>query len=352
MTCRCFTTALRLVLPTLAILIAHGPACAEQELEQKASWAIPAPAEVKAQVDAFLQSRSLDEPTRAQIAALWNDEALQKNRSSEELLDLVATTLGLVDTNAQQVVDFCRTTAEVTTLPDFAVLKDDQQPALMRNNLRLIYGRWLATHECYDEAIEQLQGLATTDVVDPAALLFYQCVAYQRMPDKRQCLPLVTRLLERQQEIPRRYLTLAQLIHADIKPLESDSLDEISRLMDEVRRRLALRRAGTRVRQQEDEVVAKLDKLIKKVEEQQQQQAAAAAATLQPSNPAQDSMPMGGKGPGNIDPKEIGRKSGWGNMPPAQRQEALQQIGKDLPAHYREVLEEYFRRLAREEGSQ
>ena len=61
-------------------------------------------------------------------------------------------------------------------------------------------------------------------------------------------------------------------------------------------------------------------------------------------------MPLGGKGPGNVDPKDIGSKSGWGNLPPKQRQEALQQISKDLPAHYREVIEEYFRRLAREGG--
>ncbi len=57
---------------------------------------------------------------------------------------------------------------------------------------------------------------------------------------------------------------------------------------------------------------------------------------------------MGGKGPGKVDPKSIGTKAGWGNLPPKERQEALQQIGKDLPAHYREVIEEYFRKLARE----
>ena len=96
-------------------------------------------------------------------------------------------------------------------------------------------------------------------------------------------------------------------------------------------------------------MVAKLDKLIKRLEEQQQ--SSSSAANLAPSNPAPDSMPMGGKGPGNVDPKQIGTKTGWGNLPPKERQEALQQIGKDLPAHYREVIEEYFRKLAREGGN-
>jgi hypothetical protein len=35
-------------------------------------------------------------------------------------------------------------------------------------------------------------------------------------------------------------------------------------------------------------------------------------------------------------------------LPPKERQEALQQISKELPAHYREAIEEYFRKLARE----
>jgi hypothetical protein len=332
-------------------MLSSGSLCAAQDLEQKASWAWPDAAKVKADVDAYLQTRPVDEPTRAKITALWTDDAVRA-LGPEQLLDQVAATLALVDANAQRLVEFCQTATDAATLPDIAMLRDEQQPALLRHNLRLVFGRWLATHNCYDEAIEQLQGLTTADVVDPAALLFYQCVAYHRMPDKRQCLPFVTQLLERQQQIPRRYLTVAQLIQADIEPLETDSLDEISRMMDEVHRRLELRRAGTRVRQQEDEVIAKLDKLIKKIEEQQQQQASAASGSLQPTNPAQDSMPMPGKGPGNVDPKQIGSKSGWGNLPPAERQEALQQIGKDLPAHYREVIEEYFRRLAREGSGQ
>ena len=59
---------------------------------------------------------------------------------------------------------------------------------------------------------------------------------------------------------------------------------------------------------------------------------------------------MGGKGPGNIVQRDIGHQSGWGDLPPHQRQEALQQIGKDFPAHYRDVIEQYFRKLATEES--
>ena len=58
---------------------------------------------------------------------------------------------------------------------------------------------------------------------------------------------------------------------------------------------------------------------------------------------------MGGKGPGNVTKKDIGSESGWGDLPPKEREEAMQQIGRDFPSHYRDVIEQYFRPLAAEE---
>ncbi len=121
--------------------------------------------------------------------------------------------------------------------------------------------------------------------------------------------------------------------------------------MEDIRRRLDLGRAGPKVRGVEDGVIASLDKLIDKLEEQQQAAAAAAAAAAKksgrggamPNAPLPDSRPMELKGPGEVAKRDIGDGSGWGNLPPRERDEALQQIGKDFPAHYRDVIEQYFR---------
>ena len=56
-------------------------------------------------------------------------------------------------------------------------------------------------------------------------------------------------------------------------------------------------------------------------------------------------------GPGEVTKKNIGSESGWGDLPPKQREEAMQQIGRDFPSHYRDAIEEYFRKLAAEESS-
>ena len=46
----------------------------------------------------------------------------------------------------------------------------------------------------------------------------------------------------------------------------------------------------------------------------------------------------------------VGSEAGWGNLPEKDREKALQDIGRDFPSHYREVIEEYFRRLAAEQS--
>ena len=66
------------------------------------------------------------------------------------------------------------------------------------------------------------------------------------------------------------------------------------------------------------------------------------------NKPMQDSKLAPLKGPGDVDHRRIGNTAGWGDLPPKQREEALQQIGKDFPSHYRDAIEQYFRKLAAE----
>jgi hypothetical protein len=233
------------------------------------------------------------------------------------------------------------------------LLADAGTSPFERNNLRLLYGRWLVQSAFFDEALQQLESLQPADVVDPAGLLFYQSVVDHRLLKKEAGLEALSRLLEPGHDIPRRYLSVARLMQSDLSPLQDESLDHIARRMDDIRRRLDLGRAGTRVREVEDGVIKSLDKLIEELEKEAAAAAAAAAqgaGNLAPLSPAQDSTPMGGKGPGHTVQKDIGHQSGWGDLPPHKRQEAMQQIGKEFPSHYRDVIEQYFRTLAAEES--
>jgi len=321
----------------------------QEDLAMRATWQPPAALDVRESVLAWVAKQPSDGgATLSQVDALWPAGDLPQVHAS--LLERVMETIALFDVEARLLVERCRTPPPTLLPPPPELLTDESRAPLVRFNARLYYARWLAQHAYYDEALEQLAGLLPEDVVDPASLLFYQSVSSHRLLQKEQCLATVQRLLENERSLPRRYASVARLMEADIKPLQMDSLDEVSRLMEDIRRRLNLGRAGTRVRQEEDDVIAKLDKMIEELEKQRQQQQASGngGGNLQPSSPAEQSGNYGGSGPGDVDQKRPRNQSNWGNLPPKERQEALQQISKDLPAHYREVIEEYFRKLARD----
>ena len=321
---------------------------ADNDLEKRASWSSPTAADVKAQVETWLKTQQINEVTQIKIDSLWPAEGLPTEPA--QLLDQATATIALLNPAAHKLVLHCDSDNASLILPVFTVLEDKDLAPWALNNLRLLYARWLVQQRRYDEALEQIETIKPADVIDPASLLFYQSACYHRLLKKDQCLPLISKLLENKDTISNRYQTLARLMQADLEPLKTDSLDEVARLMDDIQRRLDLARAGKRVRQEEDDVIAKLDKMIEELEQQQQQSGGGGAGQggNNPSSPAQDSAPLGGSGPGNVDPKSIGNASGWGNLPPKEREKALQQISKGLPAHYREVIEEYFRKLARD----
>ena len=307
----------------------------------------PADAEqVRQQVWTWLHERGVDEALRAKAEESWPTDA--PPATGVELLSRLAQTFALVDEDARKLVDLCSKARTDVVLPRQAWMADPETPPLVANNLRLLYGRWLAHGSLFDEAREQLDGLGPGDVVDPATLLFYQSVVHHRLLEQEAGMAALEQLLTGAEQCPRRYVAVARLMEADLKDLKPDSLDHIARRMEDVRRRLDLGRAGSKVRRIEEGVIESLDKLIDELEKQRQQSQAAASGNLQPANPAEESRPMRGKAPGRVTKREIGSGSGWGDLPPRQREEALQQIGREFPSHYRDVIEQYFRNLASE----
>ena len=60
---------------------------------------------------------------------------------------------------------------------------------------------------------------------------------------------------------------------------------------------------------------------------------------------------MGGAGNGTVDDKKLQTLAkSWGTMPEKERAKAMMELTKDLPPRYREVIENYFKTLARSQG--
>jgi hypothetical protein len=337
---------------SLAILLfaALPGAGAGTDFLAEPTWQPVAEDAVSHRLNEYLGSIKLAPDRQEEVRKLWVATDSDLNR---DLLDRLAGCLAKADERVVELVDFCTRVSVPGGLPEFAWLADSATPLLVRNNMRLYLARWLVQQGYYDEALAWTEGLAPDDVVSPDGLLFYRAIAHHRLVQPDEADASLAQLLQREDDLPVRYQKLADLMRQDLAGLEDESLDHIARRMSDIRRRLAQGRSGERVQTVENGVIESLDKLIKKLEEQMQQSQAAASGSGQPNGtPMQDSQIAELKGAGEVERRDIGRGTGWGNMPDKDREKALQDIGREFPSHYREVIEEYFRRLAAEESAE
>lgn len=353
-----------LTLCIVAFAAYTSSAKADDAFGPTATWKPLAVTEARAQFDRFLQGKTITAEQQSAIDAIWSEPAsgnkddaqtaeVGNEQTGIDLLDRTVRSLAVIDPQVQEVVTHCNRPFKIGQQPEYPWLLDNNTPAFVRNNLRLYYGRWLAQQELHDNAATLLAGVEPDQVIDPAGLLFYQAIVHHRLVNTKESRQAALKLLEREAELPRRYQQLATLMTDDLKKIDYDSLDHISRRMNDIRRRLDLGQAGEKVRKVEDGVIESLDKLIKDLEDQQQQQqqqqSSAGGPSSPNSKPADKSQVMPLKGEGKVDKKDIGNKSDWGSLPPKEREAALQQIGKEFPAHFRDAIEQYFRKIAGEE---
>jgi hypothetical protein len=301
-------------------------------------------------ISAWLDTIEIDAATRDTTLERLNSFFDEGSIDPENALDILVRTLADLDDRAGDLLAWCVVDDPRATPDGWEWLMDSSTTPLLRNNLRLYLGRWYAQRARYDEALHLLDQLEAEMVVAPAMLLFYRSVCLHQLVESERARGEVDRLLTSFQSLPQRYEAIATLLQHDLAGAKEGSLDEIARQMQDVSRRLLLGRSGKRVQGVEAQIVESLDNMIEELEEQQRNQQSSssnsASGMKSGGSPAQDSQLLGGNGLGNVAPRDIGNKDGWGNLPPKQRDEALQLLGKDLPAHYRTAVEQYFRTLA------
>lgn len=320
------------------------------QLTFEPSWELPEYSAVRAQALNWLEQSQIEAQSRETAESLWPTVEL-RDTDGTALLERVAETLAVADSQARALVDACDAPYVGPVPPEAKWLDDQALPSFLRQNLRLYFARWLAQQQHYDEVISTLEGIKPAEVVDPAGLLFYRLVAHQQLVQPEESRAALVQLLEHEDALPRRYQQIAQLVKRDLSSLKDESLDHIARRMNDVRRRLEIGRSGKQVQIVEDGVLDSLERLIKKIEKQQQQQSSSGAAGAQSSKPMRDSQLPSMRAPMKVDQRDIGSQSGWGDLPPKEREKALQEIGREFPSHYRALIEQYFRELADESAS-
>jgi hypothetical protein len=156
------------------------------------------------------------------------------------------------------------------------------------------------------------------------------------------------------------------------------ALSNIERLMDNSGRRLELARAGEKTQDIQKKIVFRLEELIKEQENKNKNQKPGDGKPgdgppnggncpgggppggqpgngpgnqTNPTQNAQDSYIMGGSGAGKVDEKQLRQiAEQWGSLPPDKRAKIVEDITRDQPAKYKQMIDEYFKSLNRIHG--
>jgi len=327
----------------VSLFFSLSPAFAANEV-----FSPPAPADVRTKALQWVAERGVtDKSVLENIGREWVLEGT--SLTAEETLQRVIRTLTLADPTAKQVVEACREAVPVATWPRDVIPLTDAMPDLARQHLRLFVGRFLAQRQLYEEALEVLAAVDPKQVVDPASYFFQRAICEHQLLKKSDTLKSLGNLLDNTQNVPERYKAVALLMRHDIEQLKEASLGEVAKKMSDVERRLILGRGGEKTQKVEEEIVEALDEIIKKVEQQQQNSGGGGGQggnQNQSGGAAGDSSVKGATAPGEVDKKDIGNKAGWGSLAPKKAAEAKNVINRNFPSHYREAIEQYFKKLA------
>ena len=293
-----------------------------------------------------------DVQLKKDVDELWNDAS--ENLSPRELHDRVIQSFSLADAETRRLINGCTFSAETASIPDPQLLLEGQANSHYASNLRLFLARYFTQRMMYDEALTLLEGAEIEAVVDPAAFLYFRAVCQHQLLMKKEALASLKSLLNDTDAVPARYARVAELMQHDLENLKDRSLGEIAHVMNDSTRRLALSRSGKKVQDVQQDIIDRLDELIKKLEDQKNNSSSSSSSGSQgqqggsqSGNPAGDSSVKGSTAPGKVDPKKFKSKGGWGELPPKERTKARNIIDRQFPPHYRRQIEEYFKKLSR-----
>ncbi len=353
-------TLARLTAAALAVLLIAGGRLRAAEAEPAKKLATfgaleaLSPDAARARALEWLKSTGKADAVQKDFDAVW--------ASDRPTLDKVADTFALADPEAARLLRDARDPAAPAPVDVPSLFQDARRPVFFRANLALAYGKDLASRRVYEEALGALKTARPEQVVDPAAYLFTRAVAEYALMKKDDANRSILRLLDDVTDCPERYRMVASLMHFDMLSWREKDLDWVARMMKNIERRLDLTRGGPVTQDMQKKVVLQLDDMIKKLEDMQKQMASAggsgknrgrpAGNTNRPSSPATEDYLGGAGGPGNVDRKRLHDiAENWGKMPDKERAEAMLQLTRNMPARHRELIENYFKNLAKSESA-
>ncbi len=320
----------------------------EPVAEQTQLYAAPSTVDLKSQLQNWVADQKVKDPAQLKtIAGLLAKS--EPPLSAEEKLDLALQVFSEVNPEVKQLVQTYQLSDKLPQLSSNPLLVNGQAETFYLSNIRYYAARNLTQFRIIDPALELFNSIKAETLIDPAGYLFYKAVCEHHLLQKEACGKTLEQLLNNTEQVPERYTQVAVLMQADLAELKDESLDEISRKMSDVERRLELGNSGKKVQEVEDEIIASLDKLIQKMEDQSKSSSstgAGAGKSDSPDSGSSESRVKGQTAPGEVDKKKLSNNGGWGQLPPKKQASAKNIINRNFPSHYRKAIEKYFKKLA------
>jgi len=292
--------------------------------------------------------RAWFETQQADQLAVWEQQTAALT-SERDLLQLIVTTAGMAK---PEIAEFMTAVEQAPAHQLTFLIEEDPfnvDDQWLRANLQFWLGLSLSQRQMYEEAVDRLAPVDPTLVVDPASYFFHRAVGEHQLLNAEAASTSLNSLLTETRPLPERYRTVGELMKQDLEGLEEKGLDEIARKMRDVERRLNLGRSGQKVQKVEKEIIDSLDELIAKLEQQAGGGGGSGSGqgeSNQPSGPANESRVKGSTAPGEVDEKDLGQNSEWGNLPDKDQAQAKQILGTMFPPHYQRAIEAYNKKAA------
>ncbi len=231
---------------------------------------------------------------------------------------------------------------------DLAKLATSTQDVFVRAHARYHLGRVMLDNDDPEGAAEVLRDYLRNDrsrtPLDAEAAFFFAS-ALADVPLRESAVAAFSDYLELFPDAPERFRAVAQQRRAELEAQFESPLHDVADSMKRCERDLKKTRTGDPTQQIQKDIVEKLQQIIEEMEERERQSSGAPGGNGPSQSPATKSaLPEGAGRIGQLGKAPpVGER--WGDLKDRDREEIGADLQTNLPPRYRELLEQYYKRL-------
>ncbi len=182
-----------------------------------------------------------------------------------------------------------------------------------------------------------------------AAFYYAQSLAEIPLPDL--AVPRFRAFLQWFPEASERFRSAAHQQIQELSRQQESKLHELADEMKKTKRDLKKQKTDKPVQVDQEHYIEQLNELIEMYEQMEKQSGGPPSGNGPSSNPATNSALPGGEATVGALTKKPSLADRWGEMKDRDREKIEAQVQKDLPPQYRKMLEEYYKKLGANAGT-